>query len=210
MKMILGKKLGMTRIFQKDGKFICVTIIETGPCFVTQLKNKEQDGYEAIQIGYKEKKLLNKPEAGHLSSKKNDKLKNLMHLKEIRIDSSETDKYKIGDEIKSDIFKAKDLIEVSGISKGKGFQGTVKRHHFHTGPKSHGSDNYRQPGSIGATFPQRTIKGRRMSGHMGHECVTIKKLEVVEVMADKNLMLVKGSVPGHKDTLLAIKGVNND
>ena len=210
MKIILGKKLGMTRVFGKDGKAMAATVVEAGPCYITQIKNKEKDGYNALQIGYKSVKYLNKPEKGHLEKNKIDKINFLQNLKECRVKEEEISKYKIGDEIKIDLFKPGDKVNISGVSKGKGFQGTVKRHNFTTGPKTHGSDNYRQPGSIGATYPQRTIKGKRMSGHMGCENVSVKNLEIIDVILEQNLLLIYGAVPGIVNNFITIKGVNNE
>jgi len=207
---ILGKKLGMTRVFGKDGKAMAATVVEAGPCYITQIKNKEKDGYNALQIGYKSVKYLNKPEKGHLEKNKIDKINFLQNLKECRVKEEEISKYKIGDEIKIDLFKPGDKVNISGVSKGKGFQGTVKRHNFTTGPKTHGSDNYRQPGSIGATYPQRTIKGKRMSGHMGCENVSVKNLEIIDVILEQNLLLIYGAVPGIVNNFITIKGVNNE
>jgi large subunit ribosomal protein L3 len=211
MKALLGKKISMTRIFDKSGKVYAVTAVEAGPCAVTQIKKVTNDGYNAVQIGYDTTKKLNKPQKGHLkaATKNNSKLDKIKFLNEFEINEKDLEDIKIGDEIKADIFKEGDEVEVSGNSKGKGYQGTVKRHNFTTGPKSHGSDNYRQPGSIGATYPQRVIKGRRMSGHMGNERVTIKGLKVIDVIAEKNILLISGAIPGIKGSLISIKGVKN-
>jgi len=200
----------MTRVFDNDGKAITVSIVETGPCFVSQIKTAEHDGYDALQIAYGTVKHITKPSTGHLKKLYNEnpsaKDKNFRNLKEVHIPKEEIGKFKVGDEIKVDIFNEGDRVDVHAVSKGKGFQGTVKRHHFTTGPKTHGSDNYRQPGSIGATFPQHTIKGRRMSGHMGHENVTVQNLKVREIMPEKNLIFLEGPVPGIKDNLICIEG----
>lgn len=211
MKALLGKKIGMTRIFDKNGKSQPVTMVEAGPCCVTQIKQEEKDGYAAVQIGFGSDKKINKPEKGHLKNalKGNTKQENIKFLNEIKITKSDSDNLKVGDELKADLFSAGDLIQVIGTSKGKGFQGTVKRHNFTTGPKTHGSDNYRQPGSIGATYPQHTIKGRRMSGHMGHEKSTIKGLKIQQVIPDKNILLISGAIPGVKNGLVIIKGTQN-
>ena len=210
MKFIIGKKIGMTKIFESSGKSRGISIVETLPCYVSEIKTVDKNGYDALQIACKEAKRLSKSEKGHLNKlyKENSsaKDKNFKVLKEIKITKDEVQKYKIGDEIKLDIFKAGEKIAIHAVSKGKGFQGTVKRHHFHTGPKTHGSDNYRQPGSIGATYPQRTIKGRRMSGHMGHENVTVKNLVLCDILPDKNLLLIEGSVPGSRGNLVTIEG----
>lgn len=194
MKFILGKKLEMSQKF-KDDKVIPVTIIKAGPCFVTQIKNKEKDGYEAIQIGFeklKEKKI-----------KKPQKDKPFRYLKEFKGNINE---YKLNQEIKVDIFKPGEKVCISGVSKGKGFAGVMKRHGFHGMPASHGTKHdARHPGSIGATAPQRVLKGKRMAGRMGGKRVTVKNLEIIEVDPEKNLLIVKGSVPGPRNSLLEIK-----
>lgn len=210
-KFILGKKLGMTQIFKED-RVIPVTLIESGPNFVTQIKTKDphtiakselrgkKDGYNAIQIGFqfKEKKI-----------KKPQKEKPFKSLREFREDV-DISKYKIGDEIKPDTFTVGDKVNVIAISKGKGFQGVVKRHGFHGGPKSHGQkDRHRAPGSIGATSPEHVFKGMRMAGRMGGDRVTVKNLEVVEVDNENNLIALKGAVPGRRGTLVMIKGENH-
>ena len=200
MKFILGKKLGMSQVF-KDDKVIPVTLIESGPNFVTQVKTKEKDGYSAVQLGFGEKKEKNikKPQKGHLK-----KIGNLRWLKEFRIDPTEL---KRGDEVKISDFNPGDKVTVIAISKGKGFQGVVKRHGFHGGPKSHGQkDRHRAPGSIGASWPQHVIKGMKMAGRMGGDKVTVKNLEIVEVDNENNLIAIKGAIPGRKGTLVMIKG----
>lgn len=202
MKFILGKKLESAQIFGQEGKMIPVTLVLAGPCFVTQIKDKEKDGYNAIQIGFQEKKekKTNKPERGHLG-----KNPNLRYLREFRAENPEI---KLGDEIKADIFKEGDEVKVSGISKGKGFQGVVKRHGFGGGPKSHGQKHrLRAPGSIGATFPERVPKGRRMAGRMGGERVTVKNLEIIKVDVSENIIAIKGAVPGNRGTILEISGI---
>jgi large subunit ribosomal protein L3 len=194
MKFILGKKIGMSQVF-KDDEVIPVTLIKAGPCFVTQIKTKEKDGYEAIQIGFEKKK----PK----KVKKTEKGKEFKYLKEFKGDIS---KYKIGDEIRVDIFKPGEKVTVSGISKGKGFTGVVKRWGFAGMPKTHGTKHdLRHPGSIGPTAPQRVWKGRRMAGRAGNKRVTIKNLEVIEVDPEKNHLVIKGCVPGARNSLLEIK-----
>lgn len=194
-KAIIGKKIGMTRIYDKNGKTIPVTIVESVGCQVVQVKNNSKDGYISMQIGYDK-----------LSEKKATKTKKYKMLREFRLNEVEVAELNKGNEIKVDIFKDGDIVKVIGISKGKGFQGTVHRHHFTTGPKTHGSNNYRQPGSIGATYPQRVIKGRRMAGHMGHEKVTTSGLEIISVDSENNILIIKGAVPGVKGNLVSIKG----
>lgn len=202
MKGILGKKLGMTQIFAEDGIVIPVTVVEAGPIVVTQIKTVEKDGYNAVQIGFGEvkEKSLNKPQKGHLAAA--NVLKK--HLKEFRVDSVEG--YTVGQEIKADLFTAGEKIDVSGTSKGKGFQGPIKRHGQSRGPESHGSRYHRRPGSMGAcSFPGRVFKNKKLAGHMGSVKVTVQNLEVVKVDADKNLILVKGAIPGPKGSVVTIK-----
>ncbi|MFR8104367.1 MAG: 50S ribosomal protein L3 [Clostridia bacterium] len=202
-KAIIGKKLGMTQIFDEKGNVIPVTVIEAGPCVVAQVKSTDVDGYEAVQLGYgavKESK-VNKPEKGHFSKVN---LKPVKHLREFRLDSVEG--IKVGDEIKADIFEAGEKVDIQGKTKGKGFQGVIKRHGQHRGPMGHGSMYHRRPGSMGSTStPGRVFKGKKLPGHMGAQTVTIQNLDVVRVDLDKNVILVKGSVPGAKGAVLKIK-----
>ena len=202
-KAIIGKKIGMTQIFDEKGRVIPVTAIEAGPCVVAQVKNKETDGYEAIQLGFgdvKESK-INKPEKGHFAK---SKLTPKKHLREFRVDSVEG--IKVGDEFKADTFVAGDKVDIQGISKGKGFQGVIKRHGQSRGPMGHGSMYHRRPGSMGPTStPGRVFKGKNLPGHMGRETITIQNLEVVRVDLDKNVILVKGSVPGTNGSILKIR-----
>ena len=202
-KGIIGKKIGMTQIFDEKGNVVPVTVIETAGNIVAQVKTVETDGYNAIQLGYGEikDKHINKPEAGHFAKAK---LANKKHLREFRMESVES--YKVGDEVKADIFVAGDKIDVQGTSKGKGFQGVIKRHGQHRGPMGHGSMYHRRPGSMGATStPGRVFKGKKLPGHMGKVTVTIQNLDVVRVDMDKNVILVKGSVPGPKGAILKVK-----
>ena len=203
MKTLIGKKVGMTQIFDEKGKVIPVTVIEAGPCLVAQVKSVETDGYNAIQLGYgdvKESK-LNKPEKGHFSKAK---LALKKHLREFRMNS--VDGVNVGDEIKVDTFQVGDKIDVQGISKGKGFQGVIKRHGQSRGPMGHGSMYHRRPGSMGSTStPGRVFKGKKLPGHMGVQKITIQNLEIIKVDMDKNVLLVKGSVPGPKGAILKIK-----
>jgi large subunit ribosomal protein L3 len=205
---LLGRKLGMTQIFSATGEAIPVTVIECGPCLVTQVKSTEgKDGYNAIQVGFDTvpEKALTKPENGHL--KKNN-LVPLRHLQEFRLETVPT--LAVGDTVSPDLFSAGQKVDVSGTSIGKGFAGTVKRHHFGRGPKSHGSKNYRAPGSIGAgTTPGRVFPGVRMPGRMGNEKVTIKKLTVVRVDAARNLILIKGAIPGVEGGIVRIVPTNS-
>ena len=201
-KAILGKKIGMTQIFDENGRVIPVTVVEAGPCTVVQVKTKDADGYEAIQLGFgevKEKKLI-KPTKGHFTKANVTPKK---HLREFRLEEIS---YNVGDEIKADIFTAGESVDVTGTSKGKGFQGVIKRHGQSRGPMGHGSMYHRRPGSMGPTStPGRVFKGKKLPGHMGVETVTIQNLEVVKVDLDKNVILVKGSVPGAKGAVLKIK-----
>ena len=202
-KGLIGKKLGMTQIFDEQGKVIPVTVIEAGPCVVAQVKTVESDGYNAIQLGFgdvKESK-VNKPEKGHFTK---SKLPLKKHLREFRLDSVE--EVKVGDELKADVFVAGDKIDIQGTSKGKGFQGVIKRHGQSRGPMGHGSMYHRRPGSMGPTStPGRVFKGKKLPGHMGSQTITIQNLEVVRVDLDKNVILVKGSVPGAKGAILKLK-----
>ena len=202
-KGIIGKKIGMTQIFDEKGNVIPVTVIEATPNIVAQVKTVETDGYNSIQLGYGEvkDKHINKPEKGHfakagLTAKK--------HLREFRVEDVEN--YKVGDEVKADIFEAGEKIDVQGTTKGKGFQGVIKRQGQHRGPMGHGSMYHRRPGSMGSTStPGRVFKGKKLPGHMGRVTVTIQNLDVVRVDMDKNVILVKGSVPGAKGAILKIK-----
>ena len=201
-KAILGKKIGMTQIFDEKGVAIPVTVIEAGPCTVVQVKTKDADGYEAIQLGFgevKEKKLI-KPMKGHFTKANVTPKK---HLSEFRLDEIS---YNVGDEIKADIFSVGETVDVTGTSKGKGFQGVIKRHGQSRGPMGHGSMYHRRPGSMGSTStPGRVFKGKKLPGHMGVQKITIQNLEIIKVDMDKNVLLVKGSVPGPKGAILKIK-----
>jgi large subunit ribosomal protein L3 len=206
MKGILGKKVGMTQVFDENGEVVPVTVIEAGPCFVTQKKTIEQDGYTAIQLGFKEvkRKRLTQGQWGHL--RKNN-LPPLRHLREIRVNESELEEYEEGQKISVSIFEPGDKVDVIGTSKGRGFAGVVKRHGFRGGPKTRGqSDRHRAPGSIGqTTTPGRVYKGKRMAGRMGNQQVCVQNLEVVLVDPQRNLLAVKGSVPGARNGLLLIR-----
>ena len=202
-KAILGKKIGMTQIFTAEGAAIPVTVVEAGPCVITQIKTIENDGYNAIQVGFEdiEERKVNKPVRGHFAKLK---LALKRHLTEFRLDDISTSN--VGDELKADIFAEGDFVDVQGTSKGKGFQGVIKRHGQHRGPMTHGSMYHRRPGSMGATSdPGRVFKGKIEPGHMGNVNVTILNLDIVKVDADKNLIYVKGSVPGIKGSLLCLR-----
>ncbi|MGF7058327.1 50S ribosomal protein L3 [Brassicibacter mesophilus] len=203
MKKILGRKLGMTQIFTEDGTVIPVTVIEAGPMKVVQKKSADKDGYNAIQVGFGEvkEKRVNKPLKGHFG-KADVELKRV--LREIRVENA--DQYEIGQEIKADVFSTGDKVDVIGVSKGKGYQGVIKRHNQHRGPMTHGSKYHRGIGSMGASaYPARIFKNKKMPGHMGHERVTVQNLEVVRIDAEKNFILVKGAVPGPKGGLITIR-----
>lgn len=202
---ILGEKIGMTRIFTKNGESIPVTVILAGPCRVIQRKNLEKDGYNAVQLGFKEvnKKKVSKPIIGHFIKFKVEPLK---YMREFKVDDS--NKYSSGMEIKVDIFKEGDKVDIISISKGKGFAGAIKRHHFSGGPKTHGQKEYfRTVGSMGATDAARVFKGKKLPGHMGSDRVSMKNIKVVKVDLGRNLLLVKGSVPGAKGTMVIINKI---
>ena len=198
----LGRKLGMTQVFAKNGKLIPVTVVEVEPNVVTQIKTVETDGYEAIQLGFdtKREKLSNKAEKGHLA-KANTAPKRF--LKEIR--GVDVSKYQLGQELDCQVFEEGEMVDVSGISKGKGFQGVIKRYNQSRGPMGHGSQYHRGVGSLGTMRPMRVFKGKKLPGHMGHVSVTMQNLEVVAVMKDENVILIKGNVPGPKKSLVIIK-----
>ncbi len=202
-KAILGKKIGMTQIFTAEGAAIPVTVVEAGPCVITQIKTIENDGYNAIQVGFEdiEERKVNKPVRGHFAKLK---LALKRHLTEFRLDDISTSN--VGDELKADIFAEGDFVDVQGTSKGKGFQGVIKRHGQHRGPMTHGSMYHRRPGSMGpCADPGRVFKGKKLPGRMGNVTVTVQNLKVVKVDAERNLILIKGSVPGNKGSILKIK-----
>lgn len=198
MRTLLAKKLEMTHLFDEKGNFVPVTLLSAEENIVTQLKTKEKDGYSAIQIGTGESKKTAKPQLGHF--KKSGK--NPKHLCEIMGEDGKA--YQIGESYGADILEEGDIVKVQGVSKGKGFAGTIKRHNFHRGPKTHGSHNYRAPGSIGAAFPQHVFKGQKMPGRLGGVSVTHKNLQIVKIISEENLILVKGSIPGPKKSLVII------
>ncbi len=203
IKGMLGKKLGMTSLFTSDGTLVPVTVIEAGPCRVTQIKTVETDGYNAIQIGFYPKKetKLNKPEKGHFQKSGGT---GFFYLREFSVEDPNV--YELGQEIGPDLFQVGERVHVTGRTKGRGFSGTIKRHGFHRGPKTHGSHNQRPPGSIGCSaWPSRVIKGRKLPGRFGNERRTIQNLEVVDVRVDDHLLLIKGAVPGPVRGLVEIK-----
>jgi len=197
---IIGKKLGMTQVFTDDGKMEAITAIQAGPCTVTQVKTVAKEGYNAAQLGFGEAKHLKSPEKGHLKE-----LGQFKYLREFRVDDAAN--IEVGQKVDASLFQAGDLVDVTGVSKGKGFAGVVKRYHFAGGPKTHGqSDRHRAPGSIGATTsPGRVFKGQRMPGHMGNNRLTAPHLKVFEADPERNLLLVRGAVPGARNGLLIIK-----
>jgi large subunit ribosomal protein L3 len=218
MKALLGTKLGMTQIFGADGSVERVTLIQAGPCAVTQIKTSETDGYQAVQIGFGDAKHQARPQVGHLKAAN----VNSNFLREVRLQPvdpkhpkakqlaanvSEAMALEVGAQLDASVFEAGDKVQVTGVSKGKGFAGTVKRHNFTTGPKTHGSHNYRAHGSIGSGYPEHVFKGIRMAGHMGHEQVTVKGLRVVLVDAEKNVLAISGAVPGPKKGLVMVRGL---
>lgn len=202
-KAILGRKVGMTQIFDQNGKVVPVTVVEAGPCVVVQKKTVEKDGYEAIQVGFGDirEKLVNKPMKGHFA-KAGVALKR--RLKEFRLE--DVSSYEVGQEIKADLFQVGEKVDISGVSKGKGYQGTIKRWNGSRGPMSHGSKFHRSVGSMGASSdPSRTFKNKKMPGHMGAENTTVLNLEVVKVMPEKNLILIKGGIPGPNKGTVVIR-----
>ncbi|MDZ7344766.1 MAG: 50S ribosomal protein L3, partial [candidate division KSB1 bacterium] len=196
MSGLIGKKLGMTSIFDARGKFVPVTVIQTGPCYVTAIRTKDKHGYDAVQLAFEEKreKSVKMPERGYFAKAG---VKPMRYLREFR-SFDDVSRFKLGDVLKADLFQAGEVVKVTGISKGKGFQGVVKRHHFGGGPGTHGqSDRTRAPGSVGSSsYPSRVFKGLRMAGRMGNERVTTRNLKVVRVDAEQNIVMVRGSVPG--------------
>ncbi|MDO4553585.1 MAG: 50S ribosomal protein L3 [Lachnospiraceae bacterium] len=202
-KGILATKVGMTQIFDEDGVLVPVTVLQAGPCAVTQVKTVDNDGYSAVQVGYADKreKLVTKPQKGHFEKAG---VAPKRFVKEFRFDNAE--EYTVGQEIKADIFAAGDKIDVTATSKGKGFAGAIKRHGLHTGPKTHGSKYHRHAGSNGsASDPSRVFKGKKMAGRMGAEQVTVQNLEIVKIDVENNVILVKGAVPGPKKAIVTLK-----
>jgi large subunit ribosomal protein L3 len=204
MKSLIGKKIGMTSVFTEDGSSVACTLIEAGPCYVTSVKTKDNDGYDAVQLGFEERKEkgLKKPVKGMFKKRK---LPLLRYLREVR-DFDNVEELKIGSVLKADIFTEGETVKVTGLTKGKGFQGVVKRHGFGGGSRTHGqSDRLRAPGSIGASsYPSRVFKGQKMAGRDGNDKVTIRNLKIVKVIPDSNLILVRGAVPGANSGLVQI------
>lgn len=207
MSAILGKKLGMTQIFREDGELVPVTVIEAGPCPVTGIRKQDRDGYEAIQLAFDEVKesKLTKAELGHLAKADAKPMRVVVEFRDAKIDGLEEEPT-LGQEVTVANFEAGQKVKVSGVSIGKGFQGTVKRHNFGRGPVSHGSHNVRAPGSIGASaYPARVFKGMKLPGQMGNKRITTLGLEIADVDTENNLILIKGSVPGHRNSIVEIR-----
>lgn len=201
-KMLMGKKVGMTQVFNEAGKIVPVTVIEAGPCLVSQIKTTATDGYDAVQIGFGTIKPVNlvKPQAGHFAKAG---VVPCRYLREMR--TADVGQFQVGQELKVDLFAQGEKVDISGVSKGKGFAGTIKRWNFQRGPMGHGSKNHRRPASAGAKGPARVFKGKKSPGRMGGEKVTVQNLEIVKVDVERNMLLVKGAVPGPKHGLLVIK-----
>lgn len=201
-KGILGRKIGMTQVFAENGDLIPVTVIEAAQNVVLQKKTADVDGYEAIQVGFEDKreKLSNKPERGHVAKAETAPKRFIREIRGVNVEE-----YEVGQEVKVDIFAAGEIVDVTGVSKGKGFQGAIKRHNQSRGPMSHGSRYHRRPGSMGPVDPNRVFKGKLLPGRMGGEQITIQNLEIVKVDAERNLILVKGNVPGPKKQLIKVK-----
>ncbi|KYP79697.1 50S ribosomal protein L3 [Ferroacidibacillus organovorans] len=200
MKGILGRKLGMTQVFLEDGNVVPVTVVEAGPCVVLQVKTPNTDGYESVQLGFADKKRPTKPEAGH-AAKANTVAKR--YVRELRGPLSET--YEVGQEVKADVFASGDIVDVIGVSKGKGTAGPIKRHNQSRGPMAHGSKYHRGVGSLGSINANRVFKGQTMAGRMGHERVTVQNLEVVRVDVARNVLLIKGALPGPKNSFVTVR-----
>jgi large subunit ribosomal protein L3 len=205
-KAILATKIGMTHVFAENGKAIPVTVLEAGPCIVVQKKTLEKDGYSALQVGFREirQNLVNRPEKGHFVAQLGKNVNSKRFLRELRLENC--DAYEVGSEIKAEIFAPGDKVDISGTSKGKGFQGAIKRHNQHRGPLTHGSKYHRGLGSMGpGTTPGRVRKGKKMPGHMGAESVTVQNLEIVRADNEKNVILIRGAVPGINGALVIVK-----
>ncbi|MDB5085287.1 MAG: ribosomal protein [Bacilli bacterium] len=200
MKGILGRKLGMTQVFTEDGNVVPVTVVEAGPCVVLQKKDEKSDGYQAVQLGFSDKKRANKPSVGHAQKAGTTPKRYVRELRGVTLAD-----YEVGQVLTADVFANGEIVDVTGISKGKGFAGSIKRHNQSRGPMAHGSRYHRGPGSLGAVDPNRVFKGQHLPGHMGHERVTVQNLEIVRVDTDRNLLMIKGSVPGPSKSYVTIK-----
>jgi len=205
MKALLATKIGMTQLYDADGRLQPVTVLQAGPCVVTQVKTIASDGYSAAQLGFGTPKHMHKAREGHLKAS-GAKVRFLNEIRTAEVEDSAETPVKIGDTLTTEVFETGDMVTVTGISKGKGFAGTIKRHNFHRGPKTHGSHNYRGPGSIGAGYPQHVMKGKKMAGRMGHDRVTVKGLKIAHIDADLGLIAVRGAIPGPKKSLIIITG----
>lgn len=207
MKALLGRKVGMTQQFNDQGESVPVTLVQAGPCFVTQVRTTDKDGYNALQLGLQTAKKVKKPQAGHLRASK----ARASVLREVRLPETdgqdEQPAYSVGDRLDVSVFEPGDRVMVSGTSKGKGFAGTVKRHNFSRGPLTHGSHSQRRPGSIGSMYPQKIFRGKKMAGRMGNETVTTKNLTIAEVLPEDNLLAIKGAIPGPNKGTVFIKEV---
>ncbi len=203
-KGILGKKVGMTQVFNEAGQLVPVTVVEAGPCMVVQKKSEDREGYTAIQLGFAEKKAkrASQPMKGHFAKAG---VKPLRFLREIRISPEEAEQYKVGETVDVSLFKKGEIVDVVGTAKGKGFAGVIKRYNFHRGPMAHGSKYHRRPGSMGATGAARVFKGRRLPGRMGGHRVTVQGLEIIKVDPEKNLLLIKGAIPGRNGGFIQVK-----
>ena len=208
MRTLIGRKLGMAQQFSEDGTARAVTLVQAGPCTVTQIRTFEKDGYSAVQIGYGEAKKIGKSLAGHLK-KSEAKAEVLREVELASADTSDTDveAVKVGDKFDVNLFKVGQAVTVSGTSKGKGFAGTIKRHNFHRGPKTHGSRSYRRPGSIGSMYPQKIWKGKKMAGQMGNNTVSIKNLKITNIDPQDNVLAIGGAIPGARGSLMIIRGI---
>lgn len=217
MKALLARKIGMTKIFDENGNFVPVTLLEAGPCVVTQVKTRDKDGYNAVQLGFGARKKTNRPLMGHLkAANAAPKLLREIRLPDVDANMDEAQsqaevevkdlKLEVGSTVSAEVFEVGDKVKITGVSKGKGFAGTIKRHNFARGPKSHGSKSYREPGSIGSIFPMRVVRGQKMAGHMGAKQVTISGLKIQAVEVEKNLIAIKGAVPGPNKGYVVIRG----
>ncbi|GAB4174530.1 MAG: 50S ribosomal protein L3 [Calditrichia bacterium] len=202
MSGLIGKKVGMTRIFDPEGNIVPVTVVEAGPCVITQVKTKDKDGYDAIQIAFGSKKRVTKPILGHIAKANLETVKKIVEFKNVNIAEAE-----VGKELKVDVFNVGDKVKISGISKGKGYQGVMKRHGFGGGNKTHGQSNkFRAPGSLGqSSYPSKVFKGIKMAGRTGGKRITVRNLQIVKVDAEKNLLFIKGAVPGARNSILEIR-----
>jgi large subunit ribosomal protein L3 len=203
MKALIGTKLGMTQLFDESGNVARVTLLQAGPCVVTQIKTTDKDGYQAVQLGFGKAKNPAKPQEGHTKAAGTAP----RVMREVRLTGDAATELKTGDQLDVSAFEPGDLVQVTGISKGKGFAGTIKRHNFARGPKTHGSHNYRAHGSIGSGYPEHVFKGLRMAGHMGHEKVTVKSLKIVAVDTEHGVLAISGAVPGPKRGVIIVKGM---